>query len=207
MTPEQESVLFHYELGQAISYWAYLEMNLRHLVSSAVSLDARQLVSVGFFSIENFRSKLTYCDNILTEHFHRSPHYQRWLTLCTRVRSAATKRNRMAHQTVMVYPQSKPGRRQALINWSAEQFTAPSKATKVRPGFAPPTDAMCVREIVEAKYEFEALMRSIRNLRAALLGEQEGPQARELEEVKGVPTASALWKQLLASINQGKLGK
>ena len=198
MTPEQEAVLFHYELGQATSYWAFVEMGLRHLVSSAVTLDARHLVSVGFISIENFRSKLSFCDNIVTEHFHRSPHYNRWQALHDRVKNASSKRNQLAHRTVMLYSQSKPGRRHALINWNAEQFTAPSKATRVRPGLTPPSDAMCVREIVGAKHEFEAITLSLANLRTALLGGHES--SKELEVAKNVPTVPAMWKQLLSTI-------
>ena len=173
MTPEQEHFLFYHELGKALSQWAYVELDLRHLVTASVPIEARQAVAVGYFSIENFRSKLAYCDSIIIESKHRSPIVARWPPIYERVRSASTRRNRLAHWTLMFYPRAKTGRRHALVEWSRNEFSAPSKQEPDRNTSGPPSSALCLRQVLEARYDFESLTPALSNLRAAFLGERE----------------------------------
>lgn len=173
MTTEQEHLLFLHELGRSLSQWAYVELDLRHLVTACVPMEARQLVAVGYFSIENFRSKLAYCDSIIIESQHRSPTVARWQAMSERIRSASTRRNRLAHWTMMLFPRAKIGRRYALVEWSRNVFSAPSKQEPDRNTSGPPSSALCLRQVLEARYEFESLTPTLSNLRAAFLGEPE----------------------------------
>jgi hypothetical protein len=194
MTLNQESVLFFYELGQAIRYWTYVEHDLRHLVTASVVDDDKRMLSIGFISIESFQSKLTFCSSIISERYQGSSDFERWRALSSRLQSAKVLRDRLGHWTVMVYPLSREGRRYALMNSKEEQLAAPMRGHADRPGKSPPMDAMCIREIVAARNEFEALRHALQNLRSALLGLME--YHKELEIARPALTASALWYQL-----------
>ena len=194
MTPEQEQVLFYHELGKALSQWAYVELDLRHLVTACVPMDARQLVAVGYFSIENFRSKLAYCDSIIVESMHRSTAFKRWAAVSERVKSASIRRNRLAHWTVMFYPRAKTGRRYALVDWPRNAFSAPSKQDPDRNASGPSSSSICLHQILEARYDFESLTPTLSNLRTAFLGEREPWSDSDCTPATPLPPA-AHWKK------------
>ena len=173
MTAEQERALFYHELGRALSQWAYVELDLRHLITACVPIEARRFVAVGYFSIENFRSKLAYCDSIVVESKHATTTVLRWQPLADRIRTASSRRNRLAHWTMMMYPRGKTGRRCALVEWAPNEFSAPSKQELDKNPSGPPSSAICLRQVLEARYEFESLTPALANLRAAFLGEPE----------------------------------
>src|SRR5947208_2598049 len=109
MGPNEEQVLFYYEIGMAISQWAHVEMALRDVVINCASGSGRRALSIGFYSIENFRSKLQFCDNLLAESFDTSPELTSWHGLRDRLTKASTKRNRLAHRSTITYLTGKPG--------------------------------------------------------------------------------------------------
>jgi len=197
MTPPQEHLLFYHELGKALSQWAYVELDLRHLVTACAPIDSRQLVAVGYFSIENFRSKLSYCDSIITEAMHRSPAFPKWAPLSERVKSASMRRNRLAHWTVMFYPKAKVGRRYALVDWSKSAFSAPSKQDLDRNTSGPSSSSICLHQIIESRHEFESLTPALSNLRAAFLGDLEPWSVSDCVPKKPLAPA-AHWKKLYA---------
>lgn len=199
MTPSQESALFMHELGRAISEWAYLELDLAVLVAAAVSQADRHSLQVGFFAIENFRSKLAYCDNVLTERFHATPGFERWELLRAKIEALSRKRNQLAHQTVMVYPGGSEGRRTAILNWKANFYASPKLAPKGTRGKGPPSGALCLGDLAQLSLEFKAAMYAIRNVRALVLGE---PPAYRLdyETAPPAPTVAKLFKEFNARV-------
>ncbi len=199
MTPTQESALFMHQLGHAVSDWAFLEMDLAILVAAAVSREDRHTLQVGFFAIENFRSKLACCDNILNERFHSVRGFEKWETVRAQIEALSRKRNRLAHQTVMVYPGGPVGRRIAILDWKANIHSSPKLAPTKSCGKVPPPGSLCVRDLAQVSLEFRAAQHAIRNMRAVLLG-QPPDYPTALEQPPRVPTAASLFKAFKAKI-------
>lgn len=200
MTPSQESALFMYELGQTISHWAYLEADLAVLVAAAVSRDDKHTVQVGFYAIENFRSKLAYCDNILNERFHEVPNFSRWEEVRTRIEAISRKRNRLAHQTVMVSTGGEVGRRTGILDWKAQIHNSPKLAPKPsRKTKGLPDGTLFVRDLAQITLEMKAVTYAIRNIRCLVLGE---PPAYDinLEKPENAPTIAVLFKRFKATV-------
>jgi hypothetical protein len=200
MTSDQESLLFYHALGEAISCWAFVELDLRHIVAACGEGDSRHFLAVGFFSIESFHAKLKYCDRIVAERFYKSERYSDWVRTRDRTEALSKTRNRLAHHTVFYFDNSKPGRRFALLNWAKEEFTAPSLGREYKIGHgAPPTGCMCLADIVVAKLEFEEHSKRLANVLAALLGRVE-PWASLNEKKVNAPTHAELLENVKAKL-------
>ena len=169
-----------------------------------MSPEDRHSLQVGFFAIENFRSKLTYCDNILTERFHTTPGFERWEQVRARVEALSRKRNQLAHQTVMTYPGGPVGRRTAILNWKASFYSSPKLAPKGTRGKGPPSGSLCVRDLAQLRFEFRATMHAIRNIRALVNGEP-ADYRLELESAAPAPSLTKLFKDFTAKISAPSL--
>jgi hypothetical protein len=170
MTPVEEHILFYHELGMAISQWAQVEMALRDVVVNTMPRADRRKLSVGFYSIENFRSKLQFCDNLLVEAFDGTAHLADWPKLQDRLSKSATKRNKIAHRTVVTYASGSPGRRYALVEWLTEQFSARSRKQRFLTAGKPPQGALCLLDVIHIRYEFFSLLTDLSNFAAKLAG-------------------------------------
>lgn len=64
LTVQEEEIAFYYEIGTAITTWAIVEVELCWLAATAFPLRDRGRFAIGFFAIENFRSKLAFADRV-----------------------------------------------------------------------------------------------------------------------------------------------
>ncbi len=168
MMPREEHFLFYYELGLALSQWAKLEMALCDVLVCCVSKQERRKLSVGFYAIENFRSKLSFADDVLAETFDQNPLLEKWSKIKSSIEKCAKKRNKVAHRNVVTYAASPPGRQIALVDWQAEQFTAKAKQRSFLSNRSPPEGALCLIDIVHIRYDFFGVMIELANLAAEL---------------------------------------
>jgi hypothetical protein len=105
-------IAFYFQLGAAITPWAEVESSLAHLISTCTAEQDRYMLLLGFFSIENFRSKLQFATSILGEKFRNHPALRDWPGFAKKLEHCAAKRNQLAHRKVWEYPFSKKtGRR------------------------------------------------------------------------------------------------
>lgn len=150
MTVNEESVGFYYELGRAITSWAHVELALFWIASTAINKSARKQVGLAFFSIDAFHNKLKVADRLFKSKHESSKHKAKWPPLRQKLETLSTTRNNLAHYTVMNYVNDLPGRRIALI----PKISTPSKFKQRVP--KPPSEALCVREIIYARKKFVA---------------------------------------------------
>lgn len=150
MTPAEEHVAFYHQVGLAVDQWGMVEYGLFEVVSSCFDRDQRRMAARGFFSIENFRSKLKYADEVLKVHMSAEHHLARWVVILARLQSASGKRNRIVHGRVIVHSMSQAGRRYALVPWDA-----PSGSGR------PPPGSLCLRDVAAFTSDFSSLFVSL----------------------------------------------
>jgi len=167
MNASEEHVCFYYEIGVGITQWAHVERSILEVVGACVTTTDFNAIAHGFFAIENFRSKLSFADSIVRKSQVNASTTSEWNTLVNRAEIAAKLRNRIAHLSVMGYPSNAAGRRYCLQPRIPTKLGKPSKTPK------PPSGAMCLSEIVAARYTFFALMVSLQNYASRLRGQAE----------------------------------
>jgi hypothetical protein len=186
----EEEVLFFHQIGTALSQWAYAENQMARLVSLCVpNHQDRSTLAIGFLSVENFRSKLTFCDNLLAHKFASSPHLDYWKTIADRLQKASVKRNKVAHHMSVFYAEGDIGRRFALVPWLDAELRPASTTptTPERGGPAkPPSDAVCMRDLASFTHEFHQLTTALANLYELLSGRR-GPFPGSPEPGGGPP--------------------
>jgi hypothetical protein len=62
-----------------------------------VNIADRQAMAISYHSIENFRSKLAMCGNLVSHKFGKSDGFQKWVVAEQRTTKLASKRNKIAH--------------------------------------------------------------------------------------------------------------
>jgi hypothetical protein len=65
MNHPEERLLLNSELGKAIAQWGYVEGQLLRVVQRCTPGEG-EAVSAAYLSIENFRSKLAFCDTLVS---------------------------------------------------------------------------------------------------------------------------------------------
>jgi hypothetical protein len=189
LTAYEESIGFYYELGLAITAWAHVELALYWVVSACFTKRNAVQTAYGFFSIESFRAKLQFADRVFkTKHWPRK-HMKKWDELYARMNKHAGLRNKLAHYSHVTFPTAKPGRREALL----PRFPAPTKYRQRVP--RPPSDALCIRDIVHARYKFNALVFSLEFLSYALK-RQKSPHPTFFAQEKNAPTITQLTREI-----------
>lgn len=148
MSQEEEQLAFYFELGRALVAWSKVENELSRLAGACGSRSRPAIVRAGFLSIENFRSKLQFCDSLVNARESRQDILSAWAALFVKLRGASQKRNVLAHHKPAVFPEGEATRRFSLVQWNR-----PKNQTR---GVAPP-GAMCLVNIIEAKETFENL--------------------------------------------------
>ncbi len=181
MSPAEESVAFYHEIGLAITQWAHVEMALARVTAYHFEPKHGGLSIDGFFSIENFRAKLSFANSILETSITDGAQIVEWGKLHSRLEKSSKSRNELAHQRAIVYPDSKPGRRYALVPWFVEDPKMKSKSGKQ----IPPPGSLCIRDINGVRLNFLALANALTNFEYRLDGLQ-GP-FRESSEQAGGP--------------------
>jgi hypothetical protein len=169
VAPSEEHIAFYLEIGMAITQWAHVEQALYSLCSLCVSPENMNPLFYGFFSIENFRSILSFTSRMLLAKYETDPRSKGMSELFERVMKCSTKRNKLVHRRVHGFMNEKPGRRYALLEWPKQHEKPPHNAV---PGMAVrcPSSALCLREINAIRFEFSALFVTLTNLHLRLLG-------------------------------------
>src|SRR3954462_12215600 len=114
MTPAEEHLAFYYMIGQAITQWSHVEISLADVVRACLGDIERDAISLAFYSVENFRSKLQMADNLVNSKFRGSDALDEWNKMLERIQRATKARNALAHHWLLVHPDAKPGRRCGL---------------------------------------------------------------------------------------------
>jgi hypothetical protein len=192
MTYDEEELAFYHELGQAICNWSAVEIGIYRVISAAVQADDPIALGLGFFAIDNFRAKLAFADAFLQMKLKEQAHKSAWDAFVTRLERTAKKRNRLAHDRVMVYVTGRPGRRFALERWPD---LTPRRRTKSWPPTTPRDGAICLRDVVSCKRDFYFLALELRNFAATLLGQKE-PHPEVRGRVESPPTIRAIARQM-----------
>jgi hypothetical protein len=201
MNADQERIAFMNELGEALQRWAYVENVLIRIIGQCVGNSDRDALAVAFLSIENFRSKLMYCDRLVSAHCKGKPkQLEKWQALAKRVSAMSVKRNKLVHHLAVMYQWGKPGRRLAL---EPALDVAKGKPTPLRrPSDArPPPGALFLRDIAAIRLEINALVISLVNFLAPMHGgSARGPFPEALEQPSAPMTAPQLVAQIRATL-------
>jgi len=189
LTAFEESIAFYYELALAITAWAHVEQALFWVVGACFTKHNQVQAAHGFFAIESFRAKLQFADRIFKSKRQTKKHLTRWGELHLQLERQSRLRNKLAHYVHIGYPSGKPGRRGALV----PRFSAPTKYRQRSP--KPPSEALCIRDIVHARYKFNALAFSLEFL-ALALKKRKSPLPASLARAANAPTMAQLTREI-----------
>lgn len=174
MTIDEERIIFASQLGLAIAAWADVENGLRKIVLECFIEEESNLVSVGFFRIAVFRSKLSFADEVVRKKFMGNPIKSDWSKLESRMRKNLKKRNCLVHYYLREFPSNEQGMRIVLTPWV---YPKPKSKT-AKP--STPEGSLGLLDVVKAKMEFNALAVSLKNYCCRLRGAPEKfPKSRE----------------------------
>jgi hypothetical protein len=195
MTPGEEDVAFYYQVGNAITEWAFVEISLRNVAFSCIERGADDMnhkaLGMGFVSLEGFRAKLDFTDGLVRRRFAGSAFVKEWGKLYDRVKRTSGQRNKLAHWGVATYSEAMPGRRLALVPWSSSKKELKRKL--------PPTGALCIRDIARMRADFHSLAISVENLRARIEGQPER-FPKEYEHAGAPPSLAKLRRMILDAL-------
>ena len=194
MTLNQEEMAFYAQLGITFSQWARVEQRLFLVVARCVSTADRPMLFAGLFSIQGFRSTLSFCDKLIHAKFGDSNrHMTDWSAMHNRLTTSSGHRNEIAHGLVIRYILGKPGRRIGMTPLGDD-----GKKPQPRKGGAP-SFAICVRDLSRIYYEFLALERTLENFSERLVGRAE-PFPKSDEQPKNRLTLAQIKERFLASL-------
>ena len=121
---------------------------------------------------EQFRSKLSFADELLTTRLKDSEH-RTWSGLNTDLGKRSADRNKLAHWPEQHFPQAPAGKRVALVKHRlfSKGVQAPNMLRELNllSKGHPPFDALCARDLNQMRLGFFALTVRIHRLRHKLL--------------------------------------
>lgn len=161
MTLNEEIVAFHYKIGTAITQWALVEFALDAIVGDRFSHKESELAIIGFRTIQGFRTKLNFVDEVLCASKPKNNQIALWGSLMKDAEAISQHRNRLAHNWVFIDPKCNAGRRAMLL---------PKRIKISRKQKYP--GALCVRDIAGYELEFQSLFYALTNLRESLRGKK-----------------------------------
>jgi hypothetical protein len=174
MNYAEEELLLNFELGKAIAQWGYVEGHLLNVVKQC-SLQNGNAVAAAYLSIENFRSKLAFCDNLVKSIFQKKYALEYWARVHDRCSSLSSRRNQLAHGWHALYVHGPSGKRFGIT-----PVLAVDGQLVHREGIEPPTGTLFLRDIVRCRMEFDALTRQVCNVHQLLCGRRKPfPEADE----------------------------
>ncbi|MCW5733493.1 MAG: hypothetical protein KIS73_05180 [Enhydrobacter sp.] len=164
---QEEQVAFYFELGIAISQWAHLERSLCEVATfcfarapATFTLESYADHYDAFFSIENFRSKISYTDSVFQRRFGESVHAADWKQIKTSLGKRAAIRNRLAHNPMLGIYGAPEGRRYCIVSRQIDVGMAPKQ----------PAGALFLEDIVRHRLRFFALNVRLRRFYDRLRG-------------------------------------
>ena len=161
-------------MGRAITDWALVEAGLMKVI--AALSDDPVSIALGFFSIENFRSKLKFADVIIKFHIKEDATRKLWVNIFDKLDRAATRRNHLAHRKVRHDPAQKAGRRYALVEWLAPTVKSRRKNEEKKPVLS---GALYVREVIAIRAQFAWVSQALDNFLLAFVGKEQPPEFDE----------------------------
>jgi len=185
MTLDEEEVLFHYELGQCLTEWSWVERQMAQAALACMPKTQHKAMLDGYFAIENFRSKMAFVDRIVCRKNPDPAARTRWTKVLARIKSASEERNKLAHRSFVMYPDGSGGRRTALVEWMVF-MDAHWKREKPPKGNAP-SGSKCIVDLLAFQNECKAIYRSLINASRELSGRQP-PLSVAFEQVMGPKT-------------------
>lgn len=166
MNASEEEVVFHNQIGQALSQWAYIEGQLQRIVLECVQPPSRPVLAAAYLSIESFYGKLRFCDNLVVAAFFQIPaHIQQWKASFEKADRLASKRNQIAHGYKGLYIHNEIGRRWALVDQRPVDGRIPHLN-----GLKPPNGSLCMVDIALITEEFRLLTRQLCEVYELLAG-------------------------------------
>lgn len=182
----EEQLAFYWAIGLTITQWAHVEHALFQVVYRAFGNSENRGLAGGFFSIENFRSKLAFVDRVAAASKEFEPFYAEWAKLRDDVRALSSRRNELAHSQVMVFLSAPEGRRYAIV-----PLFGPKPSKKHNPQHPPP-GSICVRDIDLTRLRFSKAFVRLTSLCCRIDGHedlfaehaQQEPKAQSLGELK-----------------------
>lgn len=194
MNAAEETVAFKHELGCAIAQWGYVEGQLLRVALECVAIPDRTALAISYHSVENFRSKLTVCDNLVTHRFGKSAVLPKWRAAKDRTAQLAAKRNKIAHGWHKLYINNTAGRRWAIVplhHADGELLHAD--------GEKPPTGAICLRDLAAIRLEFHDLTTQLCNVYELLCGRR-APFSESEEQPTSPPSLLQIANQIRAEL-------
>lgn len=192
MNASEEIVAFKHELGCAIAQWGYVEGQLLNIALECVGIPDRTALAISYHSVENFRSKLTVCDNLVTHKFGKTAHFQAWRAARERTSALAAKRNKIAHGWHKLYVHNTPGRRWAIV----PLHHANGELLHID-GIKPPSGAICLRDLAAIRLEFNSLTKQLCNVYELVCGRR-APFPESDEQPASPPTLLQIANQIRA---------
>jgi hypothetical protein len=189
LTAYEESIAFYYELGLAITAWANVERSLLWIVIACFTKHNHTQASLQFLSIENFRSKLLAADRVFSTKYDGTKHVDNWGALFAKLEKLSSLRNHLVHYHTMGYPNGKPGQRYALIPTLSKTPKFKSKTPQ------PPPGSLFLRDIVHARYQFNALAFGLEFL-VYRVKKYKTQLPASLAQAAGAPTMAQLVRQI-----------
>lgn len=162
-SPDQEKVMLTYAVGRAIQAWVSVENGLC-MIAEQCLLDADRVMSrAGFYSIENFRSKIAFVEAVYKRSKYSPENDKEMARLLASASSLSKVRNQIVHRELMDYAGSHipkaPGR-VALL-----EDAGPSLGTPESMG-----NGIGVRQVVQAELQFSHLFHALWDFRETLRG-------------------------------------
>jgi hypothetical protein len=114
LTYAEEQACLYFEIGFAMTQWAHVERSILDVIFAAQVTTNFNALGHGYFSIENFRSKLAFADEMISKALSEPAHLDTWSKLLRRCRDTSKLRNALAHYRMMGYPDEQVGRRYVL---------------------------------------------------------------------------------------------
>lgn len=183
----EEENIFYIELARAIVEWANVEHCLSLLVHICVENNERETLDNGFYSIENFRSKLQFVSTLIKTKFKEHECLENWKNIEERVITLSAKRNKLVHFRFTVFQQNKEGKRYALIPFLMEiDINKPP----------PQKNVLFLPDIIQIRYDFFQIWKDLIYYRDALLRIQVLLPESSLQSKKIPPSIHTLRDQI-----------
>ncbi|WP_345536106.1 hypothetical protein [Variovorax defluvii] len=193
MIPSMEWLAFNNALGQAIAQWGHVEGRLLDVVSHCTMGDGDS-IAAAFLSIENFRSKLTFADNLLKAKINRQAILSYWNNVYDECARLSSKRDKLAHGWHHPYLHRLSGQRFAIT-----PFLQKDGKLIHRDGEKPPSGSLFLRDVVGSKLEFHKLTQKLVNLRC-LMAHTPKPFPEADEPIRALPTIRTIESQIRAEL-------
>jgi hypothetical protein len=159
-----EEATFYALLGRCVAKWAHIEFGMFTVAQCAFLDEQAELLANGYYSIENFRSKLAFVERVIQASAVKQEFKTEWAGIRERVRSLSKKRNDVAHSRVLMFSRAPQGRRVAIVPTFIDE---PKK--KPAPHLPPP-GSLCLRDLDLIRLQFGTAANALSSLHLRMSG-------------------------------------